>query len=117
MMSPILRLDEARRDKCAGNAAINADAAFCARGNRIAHMETSNGVLAQVLGDELSAALNLLPPAGEGMPELMTAEADSVHHGRVVVTFRLVLHKRGRTRHWFWTPAHAEPLATGPWEA
>lgn len=75
-------------------------------------MENANGVLADVRGDEVSAALNALPQAAEGCPDQMTAETESIHHGRVVMTFRLVVNKRGKMRYCFWSPVHAAPIPT-----
>ncbi|NMM75399.1 hypothetical protein B2J88_20330 [Rhodococcus sp. SRB_17] len=69
-----------------------------------------NGVLALIRGEEIAAASQRLPQPEQGLPERMTVDVDLLQHGRVRITFRLTLHKRGKSRHWFWTAVHAEQL-------
>ena len=73
-------------------------------------MQSDNGVLGFILADETAVAMRRLPEAGRGQPARFEAETDSIHKGRVMITFRLMSHKRGKSVYWFWSPCHARQI-------
>lgn len=75
-------------------------------------MQSDNGVLGSVMGDEISQAMVHLPRAAPGLPEAMTGETESLNHGRVRVTFQLTRNKHNKSVMWYWRPTHAEPIAS-----
>lgn len=69
--------------------------------------EPDNGVLALVKGEDISAAMGLLPAPGAGAPPLAQSSIVTGNLGTVALDFRLTVHKHGRNRHWFWVATHA----------
>ncbi|KAB2896232.1 MAG: hypothetical protein F9K35_14390 [Burkholderiaceae bacterium] len=72
-----------------------------------------NGMLALVLGDEVGAAKRSLPPAGPDQPARMTVDTESLHLGRVRITFELSSYKRGKVQYWHWVASHAAQILPG----
>lgn len=72
--------------------------------------ERSKGLLPEIRGDEVSAASATLPNASSLQPHTLSAETNSVQHGRVVVTFKLASYKRGKIIHWHWLAIHAQKV-------
>jgi len=72
--------------------------------------DTSNGILARVPGQYISAGHSGLPAPGEaqrGEPERrVIIQVPGL--GLVRVTYLLHSHRHRKSRHWFWTAVHAE---------
>lgn len=66
------------------------------------------GILAQIRGDYITRASNLLPPATAGEDTHAAVEVDVPGIGRVRITFELHSSRGRRSRHWFWTATRAE---------
>ena len=77
-------------------------------------LQADNGILGQVPGEELGAALKLLPAAGPGVPERMTVDFESPRHGAIRITFRSMANPRRGFYNWMWTPCHAELVGERP---
>ncbi len=73
-------------------------------------MHKDNGVLAMVRGEEVGAASRQLPEPTDAQPEHLSAETDSVHLGRVRITFRRVVYRHHKARLRSWLPVHAEAV-------
>jgi hypothetical protein len=71
-------------------------------------MDDDNGILAQIRGDYIARAENLLPPAlaHEDTHAVIEIEVPSIGHVRI--SFQLQSSGRGKSRHWFWTATDAE---------
>ncbi|WP_286572399.1 hypothetical protein [Variovorax gracilis] len=65
-------------------------------------------MLAQIRGDDIARASNLLPPASAGEDTHATVEVDVPGIGRVRISFELHSSRGRRFRHWFWTATRAE---------
>lgn len=74
-------------------------------------LSPDNGVLGLMRGDEIGVASRELPPAEAGQPELVEVATDSIHLGRVKVTFRLASYRRGKVLLWHWVVKRADKLA------
>jgi len=70
--------------------------------------DEDDGILAQIRGDYVAQAKNLLPPAIAGEDTHAAVELDVPGIGRVRIRFELHSSRTGGARHWFWTATHAE---------
>ena len=68
-----------------------------------------NGILEQVQGQYVAAAIKTLPPATAAEDRDHLVEIDAGHAGRVRLTFRKQKAKRGKFSHWFWQAKRADP--------
>lgn len=66
-----------------------------------------NGILVEILGDDIAAGSKLLPLAGPGQPSELTAVVDTSGFGKVRITYRLNKSPRRMSRLWLWTARHA----------
>lgn len=72
--------------------------------------DPDNGILAQVPGQYVADALQLLPPPGTGA-EVATVEIDGPPHlGRVRIRAQVVRWRRGKAGTVFWSAVYAEKL-------
>ncbi|MFA1701057.1 hypothetical protein ACB245_27870 [Achromobacter ruhlandii] len=69
----------------------------------------SNGLLEQVGGQYVAAAIKTLPPAATAEDRDHFVEIDAGHIGAVRLTFRKQKAKRGKFSHWFWQGKRADP--------
>lgn len=67
-----------------------------------------NGILEQVGGQYVAAAIKTLPPAVTAEDRDHFVEIDAGHAGRVRLTFRKQKAKRGKFSHWFWQAKRAD---------
>lgn len=72
--------------------------------------EPTNGVLAQVCGDEISEAMATLPSIHSCTFEQMTADIQGRISGWVRITFKRASLRHGKTTRAFWQAIHAEPI-------
>lgn len=71
---------------------------------------TENGVLAQVPGNIVAAALNSLPPPTAIGPDTAAVIFDAEHLGLVQFTIEKRRVKHGRHSHYYWSASRAEPV-------
>ena len=71
-------------------------------------MDEDNGILAQIPGEHVARAGNLLPPAAAGEDSIATVLFEVPDVGYVRMRFKLMSSRRGKSRLWFWTATHAE---------
>ena len=70
-------------------------------------MQHDNGILALIRGQEIAAGNNSLPRPGQGQPERMSVEVDTLYWGRVLIVYHLKSHKRGKSHYWSWAAVRA----------
>jgi len=70
--------------------------------------DEDNGILDQIRGDYIARAGNLLPPAIASEDTYVVIETEVPGIGQVRIRFQLHSSRRGKSRHWFWTAAHAD---------
>lgn len=71
---------------------------------------STNGILARVPGQFISAGSKQLPPAGaHEQAERQTVLPDVPDLGAVRITYRLNRYKHGRSWHWHWVAVRADP--------
>ena len=66
-----------------------------------------NGILARIRGEEVAEGSRRLPPAGEGQPARLSVEVDTLHNGRVLITYQLHHFKQRKTSYWAWGACRA----------
>jgi len=69
-----------------------------------------NGILAQVPGNIVAAALQTLPPPTAIGPDTATVIFDAEHLGLVQFTIEKCRLKHGRHSHYYWSASRAEPV-------
>lgn len=71
--------------------------------------ERPNGILPLIQGQVIGAGALQLPPAGPDQPPEIRLVLDAgLPYRLVLVRFKLMKHKKGKSVHWFWTAVHAE---------